>query len=211
VVLWRARREATKVPKKGHSEEKILRALHQAEGGEKVADICRELALSRRASLAGTADRASRAHLHTANGRRAERRRRQRSRSRLRSHPQTGRLTEPAANRRVVDVANGEDAASSADQVSRRPGRARSPNRSPCRSTGFVGRSTFVNHHHVDESPQDIIQQTLQRPALHRPDGFARMRLIFVWISALTNPGRAWRKVCRRRSRNTEPGRRGFS
>jgi len=30
------------VPKKGHSEAKILRALHQAEGGEKVADICRE-------------------------------------------------------------------------------------------------------------------------------------------------------------------------
>jgi hypothetical protein len=27
VVLWRARREATKVPKKGHSEEKILRAV----------------------------------------------------------------------------------------------------------------------------------------------------------------------------------------
>ena len=40
VVLWGARREATKVLKKGHSEEKILRALHQAEGGEKVADIC---------------------------------------------------------------------------------------------------------------------------------------------------------------------------
>jgi len=28
VVLWRARREATKVPKKGYGEEKILRALH---------------------------------------------------------------------------------------------------------------------------------------------------------------------------------------
>jgi len=46
VVLWGARREATKVPKKGHSEEKILRALHQAEGGEKVADICREHGIS---------------------------------------------------------------------------------------------------------------------------------------------------------------------
>jgi len=40
------RREATKVPKKGHSEEKILRALHQAEGGDKVADICREHGIS---------------------------------------------------------------------------------------------------------------------------------------------------------------------
>jgi Transposase len=27
---------------KGHTEEQILRALHQAEGGSKVADICRE-------------------------------------------------------------------------------------------------------------------------------------------------------------------------
>ena len=46
MVLWRARREATKVPKKGHREEKILRALHPAEGGEKVADICREHGIS---------------------------------------------------------------------------------------------------------------------------------------------------------------------
>jgi len=46
VVLWGARRKATKVPKKGHSEEKILRALHQAEGGQKVADICREHGIS---------------------------------------------------------------------------------------------------------------------------------------------------------------------
>jgi putative transposase len=38
--------EATKVPKKGHSEGKILRALHQAEGGEKVAGICREHGIS---------------------------------------------------------------------------------------------------------------------------------------------------------------------
>ena len=34
------------MPKKGHSEEKILRALHQAEGGEKVADICRKHGIS---------------------------------------------------------------------------------------------------------------------------------------------------------------------
>ena len=46
MVLWGARRKATKVPKKGHSEEKILRALHQAEGGQKVADICREHGIS---------------------------------------------------------------------------------------------------------------------------------------------------------------------
>ena len=42
MVLWGARRETMKVPKKAPSEEKILRALHQAEGGEKVAEICRE-------------------------------------------------------------------------------------------------------------------------------------------------------------------------
>ena len=34
------------VPKKGHSEEKILRALHQAEGGQKIADVCREHGIS---------------------------------------------------------------------------------------------------------------------------------------------------------------------
>ena len=32
--------------KKGHTEEQILRALHQAEGGTKVADICREHGVS---------------------------------------------------------------------------------------------------------------------------------------------------------------------
>ena len=32
--------------KKGHTEEQILRALHQAEGGAKVADICREHGVS---------------------------------------------------------------------------------------------------------------------------------------------------------------------
>ncbi len=34
------------MPKKGHSEEQIVTALQQAEGGEKVADICRKLAIS---------------------------------------------------------------------------------------------------------------------------------------------------------------------
>ena len=32
--------------KKGHTEEQILRALRQAEGGAKVADICREYGVS---------------------------------------------------------------------------------------------------------------------------------------------------------------------
>ena len=34
------------MPKKGHSEEQILRASHQAEGGTRVADICREHGIS---------------------------------------------------------------------------------------------------------------------------------------------------------------------
>jgi putative transposase len=32
--------------RKGHTEEQILRALHQAEGGAKVTDICREHGVS---------------------------------------------------------------------------------------------------------------------------------------------------------------------
>ena len=32
--------------KKGHTEEQILRALHQAESGSRVADICREHGIS---------------------------------------------------------------------------------------------------------------------------------------------------------------------
>lgn len=34
------------VAKKGHTEEQILRALRQAEGGTRVADICREHGIS---------------------------------------------------------------------------------------------------------------------------------------------------------------------
>lgn len=34
------------MPKKGHSEEQILRALHQAEGGTRVAELCREHGIS---------------------------------------------------------------------------------------------------------------------------------------------------------------------
>ena len=38
--------EDTKVAKKGHTEEQILRALRQAESGARVADICRDHGLS---------------------------------------------------------------------------------------------------------------------------------------------------------------------
>jgi len=34
------------MPKKGHSEEQILRALRQAEAGAKVSEICREFGIS---------------------------------------------------------------------------------------------------------------------------------------------------------------------
>jgi len=34
------------MPKKGHSEEQILRALRQAESGTRVSDICREYGIS---------------------------------------------------------------------------------------------------------------------------------------------------------------------
>lgn len=34
------------MPRKGHTEEQILQALRQAEGGEKVAEVCRKLGIS---------------------------------------------------------------------------------------------------------------------------------------------------------------------
>ena len=34
------------MPRKGHSEEQILQALRQAEGGEKATEICRKLGIS---------------------------------------------------------------------------------------------------------------------------------------------------------------------
>ena len=34
------------MPKKGHSEEQIISALKQYEGGEKTADVCRKLGIS---------------------------------------------------------------------------------------------------------------------------------------------------------------------
>ena len=38
--------EDTQVAKKGHTEEQILRHLREAEGGTRVADICREHGIS---------------------------------------------------------------------------------------------------------------------------------------------------------------------
>ena len=38
--------EDTKMPRKGHTEEQILQALREAEGGEKVTEICRKLGIS---------------------------------------------------------------------------------------------------------------------------------------------------------------------
>lgn len=37
------------MPGKGHTEEQIMHALRQAEGGKKVGDICRELGVSQQA------------------------------------------------------------------------------------------------------------------------------------------------------------------
>ena len=34
------------MPRKGHTEEQVLQALRQAEGGEKVAEVCRKLGIS---------------------------------------------------------------------------------------------------------------------------------------------------------------------
>jgi putative transposase len=37
------------MPRKGHSEEQIIRALREAEAGKKVGDICREFGVSQQA------------------------------------------------------------------------------------------------------------------------------------------------------------------
>jgi putative transposase len=37
------------MPRKGHTEEQIIYALRQAEGGKKIGDICRELGVSQQA------------------------------------------------------------------------------------------------------------------------------------------------------------------
>jgi transposase-like protein len=44
VVLWA--RRTTRMPRRGHTEEQILRALRQAENGTKVSEICREHRIS---------------------------------------------------------------------------------------------------------------------------------------------------------------------
>jgi putative transposase len=41
------------MPRKGRSNEEIVHALHQVEGGEKVAEVCRRLGVSSRRSIAG--------------------------------------------------------------------------------------------------------------------------------------------------------------
>jgi putative transposase len=46
VVLYTDKEEDTKMPRKGHTEEQIVQALRQAEGGEKAAEICRKLGIS---------------------------------------------------------------------------------------------------------------------------------------------------------------------
>ena len=37
------------MPRKGHTEEQIVRALREAEAGKKVGDVCRELGVSQQA------------------------------------------------------------------------------------------------------------------------------------------------------------------
>jgi putative transposase len=37
------------MPRKGHTEEQIIYALRQAEGGKKVGEICREMGISQQA------------------------------------------------------------------------------------------------------------------------------------------------------------------
>jgi putative transposase len=37
------------MPRKGHTEEQIMYALRQAEGGKKVGEICREMGISQQA------------------------------------------------------------------------------------------------------------------------------------------------------------------
>jgi len=40
--------------KRGHTEEQILRALHQAEGGTRISDLCREHGISEATSSFGS-------------------------------------------------------------------------------------------------------------------------------------------------------------
>jgi len=42
------------MPRKGHTEEQILQAFRQVEGGEKAVEICRKLASASRLSTPGS-------------------------------------------------------------------------------------------------------------------------------------------------------------
>jgi putative transposase len=44
MVLWR--HEGGARPRKGHTEEQIVYALRQVEGGKKVSEVCREIGVS---------------------------------------------------------------------------------------------------------------------------------------------------------------------
>jgi putative transposase len=44
MVLWR--HEGGAMPRKGHSEEQVVYALRQVEGGKKVSEVCREMGVS---------------------------------------------------------------------------------------------------------------------------------------------------------------------
>jgi putative transposase len=46
VLLWTGIVEGGTMPRKGHSEEQIVYALRQIEGGKKVSEVCREMEVS---------------------------------------------------------------------------------------------------------------------------------------------------------------------
>src|SRR5262245_11988057 len=48
MVLW-TEAKGGRMPRKGHTEEQIIRALREAEAGKKVADICRDFGVSQQA------------------------------------------------------------------------------------------------------------------------------------------------------------------
>ena len=49
MVLY-SNEEDTEMPRKGQTEEQILQALRQVEGGEKVVEVCRKLGISEQTS-----------------------------------------------------------------------------------------------------------------------------------------------------------------
>jgi putative transposase len=46
VVLWKSERRTSKMAKRGHSEEEILRVLREAESGDTVVEVCRKHGIS---------------------------------------------------------------------------------------------------------------------------------------------------------------------